>query len=323
MDNKKIFKKTKSTEFILLVILVAMAACITVATIIVSGKNNFLTGNNVSNIVRQTSINGVIALGMTIVIISAGIDLSVGAVVGFSGVLVALLMQKFGMAPLAAIIITIPVSTLIGLFNGIVIYDGKVPPFIATLGTMTAVRGLIMLITNARMVSGLPKSFTNFAQMSFLGIPALFLVWLAIILLTAFIVKYTRFGRNVYAIGSNMEAARLSGINVRLATYGVYVYCAFLCSIAGIMMTTRLGNGVPTGGTGFETDAIASAVIGGASLAGAEGTVLGTILGAIIMQTFRNGGNLLGINSHLMEVVIGLLIIGAVLLDKRRKGRAV
>lgn len=323
MDNKKIFRKTKSTEFILLVILVAMAACITVATIIVSGKNNFLTGNNVSNIVRQTSINGVIALGMTIVIISAGIDLSVGAVVGFSGVLVALLMQKFGMAPLAAIVITIPVSTLIGLFNGIVIYDGKVPPFIATLGTMTAVRGLIMLITNARMVSGLPKSFTNFAQMSFLGIPALFLVWLAIILLTAFIVKYTRFGRNVYAIGSNMEAARLSGINVRLATYGVYVYCAFLCSIAGIMMTTRLGNGVPTGGTGFETDAIASAVIGGASLAGAEGTVLGTILGAIIMQTFRNGGNLLGINSHLMEVVIGLLIIGAVLLDKRRKGRAV
>lgn len=323
MDNKKIFRKTKSTEFILLVILVAMAACITVATIIVSGKNNFFTGNNVSNIVRQTSINGVIALGMTIVIISAGIDLSVGAVVGFSGVLVALLMQKFGMAPLAAIVITIPVSTLIGLFNGIVIYDGKVPPFIATLGTMTAVRGLIMLITNARMVSGLPKSFTNFAQMSFLGIPALFLVWLAIILLTAFIVKYTRFGRNVYAIGSNMEAARLSGINVRLATYGVYVYCAFLCSIAGIMMTTRLGNGVPTGGTGFETDAIASAVIGGASLAGAEGTVLGTILGAIIMQTFRNGGNLLGINSHLMEVVIGLLIIGAVLLDKRRKGRAV
>lgn len=323
MDNKKIFRKTKSTEFILLVILVAMAACITVATIIVSGKNNFLTGNNVSNIVRQTSINGVIALGMTIVIISAGIDLSVGAVVGFSGVLVALLMQKFGMAPLVAIVITIPVSTLIGLFNGIVIYDGKVPPFIATLGTMTAVRGLIMLITNARMVSGLPKSFTNFAQMSFLGIPALFLVWLAIILLTAFIVKYTRFGRNVYAIGSNMEAARLSGINVRLATYGVYVYCAFLCSIAGIMMTTRLGNGVPTGGTGFETDAIASAVIGGASLAGAEGTVLGTILGAIIMQTFRNGGNLLGINSHLMEVVIGLLIIGAVLLDKRRKGRAV
>lgn len=323
MDKKGILNKTKSTEFILLIILVAMAACITVATIIVSGKNNFLTGNNVSNIVRQTSINGVIALGMTIVIISAGIDLSVGAVVGFSGVLVALLMQKFNMAPLAAILVTVPVSTLIGLFNGVVIYDGKVPPFIATLGTMTAVRGLIMLITNARMVSGLPKSFTNFAQMSFLGIPALFLVWLAIIVLTAFIVKYTSFGRYVYAVGSNMEAARLSGINVRLATYGVYVYCAFLCSIAGIMMTTRLGNGVPTGGTGFETDAIASAVIGGASLAGAEGTVLGTILGAIIMQTFRNGGNLLGINSHLMEVVIGLLIIGAVLLDKRRKGRAV
>lgn len=323
MEKKKVIKKTKSTEFILLVILVAMAACITIATIVVSGKNNFLTGNNVSNIVRQTSINGVIALGMTIVIISAGIDLSVGAVVGFSGVLVALLMQKSGMPPVAAILVTVPVSTLIGLFNGIVIYDGKVPPFIATLGTMTAVRGLIMVITNARMVSGLPKSFTNFAQMSFLGIPALFLVWLAIIVLTAFIVKYTRFGRNVYAIGSNMEAARLSGINVRLATYGVYVYCAFLCSIAGIMMTTRLGNGVPTGGTGFETDAIASAVIGGASLAGAEGTVLGTILGAIIMQTFRNGGNLLGINSHLMEIVIGLLIIGAVLLDKRRKGRAV
>ena len=184
---------------------------------------------------------------------------------------------------------------------------------------MTAVRGLVRLSTNARMVSGLPKSFTGFAQATYFGIPGLTVVWLVIIVITALMLKFTRFGRNVYAIGSNLEAARLSGINIRLTTYGVYTYGALLSAIAGVMMTARLGNGVPNGGMGYETDAIASAVIGGASLAGAEGTIIGTVLGSVIMQTLRNGGNLLGTNPFIMEIVIGLLIIGAVMLDRRRR----
>jgi len=306
-------KKSLSTALLLVIVLVVMLVVLSVAS------DSFLSAKNISNLLRQTSINGVVALGMTVVIISAGIDLSVGSIVGFSGVLSAMFMTSGGLPVPVAIILSVLVSTLLGVFNGVVIYDGKVPAFIATLGSMTAVRGLIMLTTNARMVAGLPKSFTNFANTSYLGIPGLTVVWLVLIVITALILKFTTFGRNVYAIGSNMEASRLSGINVRLTTYGVYTYAAFLCAIAGVMMTARLGNGVPTGGQGYETDAIASAVIGGASLAGAEGTVIGTVLGAVIMQTLRNGGNLLGINSFIMEVVIGLLIIGAVLLDKRRK----
>jgi len=301
-----------TTEILLLGVLILMGIALGVAS------PKFLTPNNLSNLVRQTSIYGVVAIGMTVVIISAGIDLSVGAVVGLSGILVSSFMTTGGMSIPVAIIAAVILSTLIGLFNGIVIFDGKVPAFIATLGAMTAVRGLVMLTTNARMVAGLPKPFTNFAQSTIFGLPGLTMVWLVIVVITALILKFTTFGRNIYAIGSNIEAARLSGINIRLTTYGVYTYGALLSSIAGVMMTARLGNGVPTGGIGYETDAIASAVIGGASLSGAEGTILGTVLGSIIMQTLRNGGNLLGINPFIMEIVIGLLIIGAVMLDKRR-----
>lgn len=255
---------------------------------------------------------------MTFVIIAAGIDLSVGSVVGFSGVLAAILMNK-GVSILVAVIISIALGTLIGLINGIIIYDGKVPPFIATLGAMTVVRGVIMLISNARMIGGLPKAFTNFAQKDFLRIPSLFIVWLIIILLATFIMKKTHFGRNVYAIGSNEEAARLSGINIRKNMYSIYAICAFMSAVAGILMTSRLGNGIPTGGMGYELDAIAAAVIGGASLSGAEGTIFGTVLGAIIMATLRNGGNLLGINSFILEIAIGALIVIAVLIDKKKK----
>ncbi len=314
IKNRNEFKKKSiSTALLLVVVLVLMFIVLSIVS------PNFLSGKNISNLLRQTSINGVVALGMTVVIISAGIDLSVGSIVGFSGVLCATFMSSSGMSVPAAIGLAILLSTLVGVFNGIVIYDGKVPPFIATLGCNTALRGLIMLTTNARMVAGLPKAFTNFANVSYFGIPGLTLIWIILIIITALMLKFTTFGRNNYAIGSNIEASRLSGINVRLTTYGVYTFSALMCAIAGVMMTARLGNGVPTGGVGYETDAIASAVIGGASLAGAEGTIIGTVLGAIIMQTLRNGGNLLGINAFIMEVVIGLLIIGAVLLDKRRK----
>ena len=305
-------KRRLTTEILLLGVLIIMGVALGMA----SAK--FLTPGNLSNLVRQTSIYGVVAIGMTVVIISAGIDLSVGAVVGLSGILVSSFMTTGGMSIPLAIVVAVFLSTLIGLFNGIVIFDGKVPAFIATLGAMTAVRGLVMLTTNARMVAGLPKAFTGFAQSTILGLPGLTVVWLIIVVITALILKFTTFGRNIYAIGSNLEAARLSGINIRLTTYGVYSYGAFLSSIAGVMMTARLGNGVPTGGVGYETDAIASAVIGGASLSGAEGTIIGTVLGSIIMQTLRNGGNLLGINPFIMEIVIGLLIIGAVMLDRRR-----
>lgn len=169
------------------------------------------------------------------------------------------------------------------------------------------------------MISGLPKSFTGIAQMNILGLPFLFVAWLFIIIVAWFITRKTVFGRNIFAFGSNKEAARLSGINVCNTIYGVYVFSAITCGIAGILLTARLGNGVPTAGDGYELDAIAASVVGGASLDGGEGSVIGAVLGAIIMATLRQGGTLLGINSFILEIIIGSLIVVAVLLDKSRK----
>jgi ribose transport system permease protein len=278
----------------------------------------FLTASSLKTLLRQASIYGIVAIGMVFVITSAGIDLSVGSVVGLSGVLTAIFIMQGLPIPLA-IIISIAAGAFIGLINGILIHDGKVPPFIATMGTMTVTRAIIMLITGAKMISGLPKSFTGIAQKTVLGIPFLFVSWIVVVIIAWFITHKTVFGRNIYALGSNKEAARLSGIDVRKTTYGVYIFSAFVCSIAGILLTTRLGNGVPTSGTGYELDAIAASVVGGASLDGGEGSVIGTVLGAMIMATLRQGGTLLGINSFIVEIIIGSLIVVAVLIDKLRK----
>jgi len=308
--------RSLSTSLMLLIILAVMFVLLGLRT------EKFLSIGNIQNLFRQTAIYGVIAIGMTFVIMSGGIDLSVGAVVGLSGVLSSMFMSDqlaFKWSIPASIIVAVAATTLIGLINGVIIFDGKVPPFIATLGLQIVVRGTIMLITNAQMVSGISRAFRDFSTLTVAGFPALGWIWLGVAALSMLAIKYTTFGRNVFAIGSNTEAARLSGINIRLTTYGVYIVCSFLCSVAGVMMTARLGNGVPTGGIGYETDAIAAAVVGGASLSGAEGSIIGTVLGSLIMATLRNGGNLIGINSHLQEILIGLLIVLAVLLDKRRR----
>lgn len=322
MENRSVRKpggKSLSTVMMLAVLLLAMFVVLTLLT------NKFLTVNNIQNLLRQTAIYGVIAIGMTFVIMSGGIDLSVGAVVGLSGVLSAMFMSNsertggMGWPVWLAILAAVLISSLVGVINGAIIFDGKVPPFIATLGIQTAVRGLIMLITNAQMISGIPKDFAGFSRQTFLAFPTLGWVWVLFIVAAAIVIKFTTFGRNIFAVGSNTEAARLSGISIRRTTYSVYIVSALMCAVAGVLMTARLGNGVPTGGIGYETDAIAAAVIGGASLNGAEGSIIGTVLGSLIMATLRNGGNLLGINSFILEITIGLLIVFAVLMDKRRK----
>jgi ribose/xylose/arabinose/galactoside ABC-type transport system permease subunit len=314
LPRKKV--KSLSTVMMLGILILAMFIAMTLMS------PAFMTLNNIQNLLRQTAIYGVIAIGMTFVIMSGGIDLSVGAVVGLSGVLSSMFMSTKtgpGWSIPVAIMAAVALSTMVGAVNGAIIFDGKVPPFIATLGIQTAVRGLIMLITNAQMISGIPKSFASFSRQTWLYFPTLGWVWVLFIMIAMVTIKYTTFGRNLFAVGSNREAARLSGINIRMTTYGVYIVSAFMCAVAGVLMTARLGNGVPTGGIGYETDAIAAAVLGGASLAGAEGSILGTVLGSLIMATLRNGGNLLGINSFVLEITIGLLIVFAVLMDKRRK----
>jgi ribose transport system permease protein len=308
----RLLRVTKGAESSLVLILAVLFVFLSVVS------PTFLTLRNLSNLGRQTSINGIVALGMTFVIISGGIDLSVGAVVGLSGMVAAILMSS-GVGILPAMLAAIAVSALVGFINGAVIFYGKVPPFIATLGTMTVVRGIIMLISGAAMVAGLPRSFTAFSQTEYLGIPSMILVWALFAVIAFVITRWTVFGRSVYTLGSNMEAARLSGINVAWTTIGVYVLCPVFAGVAGILFASRIANGVPTAGQGYELEAIAAAVIGGASLSGAEGSILGTVIGAIIMQLLRNGGNLLSINPFILEILIGSLIVVTVMLDQRNK----
>lgn len=281
--------------------------------------NSFGTYTNFNNLLRQTSINGIIALGMTIVIITAGIDLSVGAIVAYSGVLVSQLTVLHEMPVLLAVLISILLSTIIGIFNGILVHDAKIPPFIATMGTMTILRGFVKFITGGRMINNVPDSLTNISQINILGIPFLFLIWFILIIFTYIFLNHTVAGRNIYALGSSREVARLSGVNIRTHIYLAYTISGLFSGIAGILLVSRLGAGIPTAGLSYELDAIASSVIGGASLTGAEGSAIGTILGAFIMQMLRNGGNLLGIDPFILEMVIGFLIVISVYVDQLRK----
>ena len=313
-NQRKVFAERN-----LLIILAVMAIYLTIAT-----KGNFSSWDNITNLMRQSSINGVVAIGMTLIIITGGIDLSVGSIVGLSGMVYALLTSNRGdiqMTSSLAIILALGASALIGLANGVAVHNGKVPPFIATLGMMTLVRGLVMYVSSGRMITGLPIGFREFSVATLLGIPALAWTWIFLALLMAFVLKYTMFGRNLYAIGSNKEAARLSGINIGSNLYNFYVVAALFSGIAGLMLGTRMAAGVPTGGQGYELDAIASVVIGGASLSGGVGTIFGTALGALIIQTLRNGGNLLGVDPFIMQIIIGAIIILAVFFDQYLKGR--
>ncbi len=309
MKNKK--RKMPTEITILIIFLIIFVSAI----VFIDG---FVSYENIKNLLRSTAINGIIAIGMTFVIIAAGIDLSVGAVAGFAGIVASMMMTTTDGIVLP-IIVGVLAGTLVGLLNGIVVFDGKVPPFIATLGSMTVVRGLIMLITGARLITGLPKSFINFSQKAIFGIPSMVIVWLIIVAIGAVIIKFTLFGRNIYAIGSNKESARLSGINIRFSTYGVYALSALIASIAGIVLTSRLSNGIPTAGQGFENDAIAAVIIGGASFTGGQGTVFGTVIGALLIQTLKNTGNLLGVNSFILDIMTGLVLIFAVMIDSLKR----
>ena len=311
-QTKKIKSNVGKTELFLLLVLALLFVFFGVSSPV------FFQFSNLMNLLRQTAIYGIIALGMVFVIISSGIDLSVGSVLGFSGTLTALMITNY-VPVYIAITLAVIACAVIGLINGVLIYDGNVPPFIATMGMMSLVRAILMLMTGARMISGFPQEFLRIAQINIFGVPFLAVVWILLTIIALFIAKKTVFGRNVYAYGSNKESARLSGINVRQTVYGVYIFSAIMCAIAGILISSRLANAAPTTGTGFELDAIAAAVVGGASLSGGEGSIIGTFLGAIIMSTLRQGGTLLGINAFIMEIVIATLIIVAVLLDQIRK----
>ncbi|QRI63040.1 ABC transporter permease [Shinella sp. PSBB067] len=280
----------------------------------------FWTPNNISNLLRQGAMTAILAVGQTFVIITAGIDLSVGAIVGFTSVIVAWLLQA-GVPLWAAIVLTLLIGVAIGAFHGFGIVRMGLPPFIITLATLTSLRGIGLLITNGSTISISHEGFTNFSRADFLGVPSLF--WMVVLVaIPAFVFLHlSRFGRYLFAVGSNKEAARLSGVNVDRTIYLAYILSATCAAFVGLLLASRIGIGNATQAEGWELQAIASSVIGGTSLFGAVGSIHGPLLGAFILATINNGANLLNVNSFWQRIITGLLIIVIVYFDQlRRRG---
>ncbi|HEY5551799.1 MAG TPA: ribose ABC transporter permease [Opitutaceae bacterium] len=295
-------------QFGTLAVFVVLCGVITILT------PHFFTVSNLLNVAQQTVINAIIAVGLTYVIISAGIDLSVGSILAFSGVVMAHALGAGVPVPIA-IAIGIAVGAGCGIVNGLLIAYGRLPPFIATLGMMSVARGAALLVTDGRPVSGFAESFRWLATGEVAGIPAPVVIMAVVYAIAHFVLRRTKFGRYTYAIGGNEEAALLSGVPVRLYKVGIYAVGGGLAGLASVVLTARLNSAQPIAGLSYELDAIAATVIGGTSLMGGRGSVIGTLIGALIMGVLRNGLNLLGVSSFIQQVVIGAVIIAAVLLD--------
>lgn len=284
---------------------------------------HFLTGPNLSTVIRQTTVINIMALGMTLIIISGGIDLSVGSILAFGGFTGTLAMQKGYSIPIA-IAVGIAGGTLCGLLNGMLITRLKVNPFIVTLGTMGIYRGVTLLISNGLPVHEIPLKFAFLGSgTDMFGIPIV--LWILLVCAGAMhvVLEHTRLGRYAFSIGSNPEAAFYAGIPVAFHITCVYAIAGGLTGLSGMIEASRLMSGQPTAGNGYELQAIAAVVIGGGSLRGGEGTVLGTLVGAFIMGLLSDGSDLLGINPYWQQVIIGAVIILAVWLDEMRKRRGV
>jgi ribose transport system permease protein len=297
------------------------AGLVVLCVVLWAATPHFLTISNLLNVLEQTSINAIVAVGMTFVIISGGIDLSVGSVLAVAGIALALALEGRAPAP-AAIILALATGTACGLANGLLITFGRLPPFIATLGMMSVARGAALMLAEGRPISGFSEGFRALATARVLTIvPAPVLLTAVVYLVAHFVLNHTVFGRATYAIGGNEEAARLSGVHVRFHKTAVYGVAGLTSAVAAILLTARLNSAQPTAGTMYELDAIAATVIGGTSLLGGEGTLVGALIGALIMGVLRNGLNLLNVSSFFQQVVIGAVIIGAVLIDMSLKRR--
>jgi ribose transport system permease protein len=278
----------------------------------------FLTGTNLSSVVRQTAVFNIMALGMTLIIVSSGVDLSVGSILAMGGLIGTMAMSK-GMSIPTGVLIGIAVGGAAGLMNGLLITNLRISPFIVTLGTMGIVRGLALVVSNGMPVHDIPKGFSYLGEGNVAGVPFVLLILLACALAVHFLLERTRLGRYAFAIGSNVDAAVYAGIAVRFHTTALYAIGGLLTGLAGMIEASRLMTGQPTAGQGYELQAIAAVVIGGGSLRGGEGSVIGTLIGGFIMGLLANGCDLLGIPPFWQQVFIGAVIIAAVSIDELRK----
>jgi ribose transport system permease protein len=283
-------------------------------------SQQFLSFGNLTNVALQTSVNALLAVGMTFVILTAGIDLSVGSILALTSVITAGLMVAH-VNPWLAVLVGLAVGALAGLVNGLFVAYAGLAPFIVTLGTMTLFRGLTEIYTNGNPIFNLPRGFSKFGAGTFLSIPIP--VWVtAFVFIAAWVILHRAIaGRRIYAIGGNETVAYLAGIPVRRYLLAVYVIAGVLSALGGIILTSRLGSAEPTFGTGYELDAITAVVLGGTSLFGGEGTIIGTLIGALILGVIDNGLNLLNVNSFYQDAVKGLIILAAIMLDRKKGGR--
>jgi ribose transport system permease protein len=293
-----------------------LALCIGLAF---SGPD-FLTVGNLLNVMRQVSINAVIAFGMTLVILLGGIDLSVGSILAVSSVVIADLLQAHcnaGLATLAGVL----AGALLGTVNGLIVTKGRVAPFIATLGTMTTLRGFALVLSNGSPISGFSNDFFSLVGDGYVaGLVPIPVVWMLVVFAVFwFVMRQTVFGRHIYATGGNAEAAALSGVKTDQVQIWVYTICGATAAMSGVILTSRLNSAQPTAGAGYELDAIAAVVLGGTSLSGGRGWIFGTLVGALLIGVLNNGLNLMGVSSFYQQVIKGGVILLAVLLDRGGK----
>lgn len=305
------------------IIYIGMIGIFFVFTVICSAMGkNFLNINNVMNIINQASINAILAIGASIVILTGGIDLSVGSVVGFVGIFAAMNI-KSGMSIPLVIILCLLCGAVIGLFNGILISYGKVPAFITTLGSMQAVRGLAQIINGGQAVSGFPLEIGALMKTKFFGVVPIGVLYVVVFYaIMILVLSYTKFGRGIYALGGNSHAARLSGIKVKKLEVIVYILCGMFAAFAGVMLLARLLYADPSAGSSYEMNAIAAAVIGGISMSGGKGKLANTVVGAIILATLTNGLQIMNVATYYQTVITGLVVIVAVFADKRKERKA-
>ncbi|MFC2599744.1 MAG: ABC transporter permease [Treponema lecithinolyticum] len=304
---KKIF--SAYSLYILLLVLIIVVSVL---------NTNFLSVQNIKNIFQQVSINGILAVGMTFVIITGGIDLSVGSLLGFSGVIAASLVSGGG-NPLLAVLAGIAAGLVFGVVNGVLVSYAKIVPFIVTLGMLSIARGFTNVYTHGSPIIKLNKAFTALGQSSFLGIGLPVWIFVCMLLVGYVLLHTTKLGRYTLAVGGNESAAKTSGINTAKIKMFAYTFTGFCCGLAGILMTAKTNAGAPNAGTGYELDAIAAAIIGGTSPSGGKGSIFGTLLGVLIFGIIQNALDILNVSSYIQQVIKGLIIIGAVWADKANR----
>lgn len=313
MNEKNILKRI--TGFREFGVLLALALLVVIFSLT---SSFFLTGENILNITRQVSVVSLLAIAMTLVIITGGIDLSVGSIVALAGIITASGMKDMGLSMPVAIMLGMLVGLVTGVVNGSLVALLNMPAFITTMGTMTILRGLGYIYTGAYPIYDLPDAFKMIGQ-GYIGVIPIPTIIFAVVAILAFILlSKTVFGRHIYAVGGNADAAKLAGIKVKQVNVAVYILSGLIAAVAAVVQTARVGAGMPTIGEGFELEAVAAVVIGGAAMSGGSGTILGTVLGSVVLGVLSNGLSLLDVDSYVMQVIRGMVVILAVLIDQLR-----